>query len=132
MFKWFKKKPQPKQEQLAGFLNGHQFIIFTVDKDGIINMDFDFDSDERSNEMFSEMFHQIHNGDLIDSSISFIEERLEEKGRNSDFLQFEENIKILDTIKNHPITEILSSVQGDEVVVKPTDIARTVLKGQGG
>ena len=95
-------------------------------------MDFDFDSDERSNEMFSEMSHQIHNGDLIDSSISFIEERLEEKGRNSDFLQFEENIKILDTIKNHPITEILSSVQGDEVVVKPTDIARTVLKGQGG
>ena len=132
MFKWFKKKPQPKQERLESFLNGHQFVIFTVDKDGIINMDFDFDSDERSNEMFSEMFHQIHNGDLIDSSISFIEERLEEKGRNSDFLQFEENIKILDTIKNHPITEILSSVQGDEVVVKPTDIARTVLKGQGG
>jgi hypothetical protein len=132
MFKWFKKKPQPKQERLESFLNGHQFVIFTVDKDGTINMDFDFDSDERSNEMFSEMFHQIHNGDLIDSSISFIEERLEEKGRNSDFLQFEENIKILDTIKNHPITEILSSVQGDEVVVKPTDIAKTVLKGQGG
>ena len=130
MFKWFKKKPN--QERLAGFLDGHQFIIFTVDKDGTINMDFDFDSDERSNEMFSEMFHQIHNGDLIDSSISFIEERLEEKGRNSDFLQFEEHIKILNTIKNHPITEILSSIQGDEVVVKPTDIAKTVLKGQGG
>jgi hypothetical protein len=132
MFKWFKKKPRPKQEQAEGFLAGHQFIIFTVDKDGAINMDFDFDSDAVSNEMFSEMFHQIHNGDLLDSAVSFVKEKLEEKGRSSDLSDFEENITILNTIKNHPITEILSSVQGDEVVVKPTDIAKTVLKGQGG
>tara|TARA_R100001377_G_C3194677_1_gene112167 strand:+ start:651 stop:1043 length:393 start_codon:yes stop_codon:yes gene_type:complete len=129
MFKWFKKKS--KQQEAETLLNGHQFIIFTVDKDGVINMDFDFDSDEVSNEMFSEMFHQIHNGDLIETSVSFIEERLEEKGRSSDYSNFEENIRILNTIKNDPLTEILSSVQSDEVVVKPTDIAKTVLKGQG-
>ena len=131
MFKWFKKKHQSKEKQVEGFLAGHQFIIFTVDKDGVINMDFDLDSDEVSNEMFSEMFHQIHNGDLIETSVSFMKERLEEKSRGSDYSNFEENIRILNTIKNDPLTEILSSVQGDEVVVKPTDIAKTVLKGQG-
>ena len=60
-----------------------------------------------------------------------MKERLEEKSRGSDYSNFEENIRILNTIKNDPLTEILSSVQGDEVVVKPTDIAKTVLKGQG-
>ena len=108
-----------------------------MDDEGIISLDFGFDTDSaKSNELFSEMFHQLNSGQLMETGISFISNALEkiESKASEDFI---ENIEILEQLKDNiflnAITrtpEINLPSSKEEVVVKPTDIASTILKDE--
>jgi|TARA_B100000287_G_scaffold388223_1_gene397369 ArsR family metal-binding transcriptional regulator len=129
------KKEKPEEKSLLENTNG--YLLFTVDDEGIISLDFGFDTDSaKSNELFSEMFHQLNSGQLMKTGISFISNTLEkiESKASEDFI---ENIEILEQLKDNiflnAITrtpEINLPSSKEEVVVKPTDIASTILKDE--
>ena len=105
------------------------WIIYTVDDDGLINMDFDFNNDYKSNENFSELFHQLNKGDLLENGLSFIKKTLELQGRESDLKDFNENTEILNKVRGNIFLDLLTQGE-EEVVVKPTDIAKNILKDE--
>jgi len=113
------------------------FLLYSVDEDGIIDLDFKFDVDSlQSNELFSEMFHQLNNGQLLETSITFIYKTLKQIDSNA-ANEFSESIEILDKISNNIILnniartpEVNLSHINDDVVVKPSDIAKSVLGGE--
>jgi hypothetical protein len=113
------------------------FLLYSVDEDGIIDLDFKFDVDSlSSNELFSEMFHQLNNGHLLETSITFIYKTLKQIDSNA-AKEFSESIEILDKISNNIILnsiakapEVNLSHINDDVVVKPSDIAKSVLGGE--
>lgn len=139
MFKWFNKTSKKAKEAIKeslpvneGLQDQSGWIVFAVDDDGTINMDFDFVTGKESNEMFSEMFDQINNGDLLKTSTNFIRESLKQRERMSDLEEFDENTEVLKKMRNSIFSDLLSkrSEKGEEVVVKPTDIAKLILKDQ--
>lgn len=127
-----KEKDEPKRpiEDATGYL------LFTVDNEGIIGLDFGFNkSSTESNELFSEMFHQLNTGQLMETGATFIEESLKEVDPKI-AEDFTENIQILEKLKDNiflnAVTrtpEISSGNPKEEVVVKPSDIAKSVLGG---
>ena len=129
------KKEKPEEKSLLENTNG--YLLFTVDDEGIISLDFGFDTDSaKSNELFSEMFHQLNSGQLMETGTSFITDTLEkiEPKAAEDFI---ENIEILEQLKDNvfinAITrtpEISPPTFKEEVVVKPTDIASILLKDE--
>ena len=132
--KWFSRTPkETKETKEAILLNSLQdqlgWIIFSVDNDGTINMDFDFGTDKRSNENFSELFDQINNGDLLKTSIAFIQSSLKQQERMSDLEEFNENTEVLKKMRNDILSDLLTQ-ENEEVVVKPTDIAKLILKDE--
>ena len=132
--KWFSRTPkETKETKEAILLNSLQdqlgWIIFSVDNDGTINMDFDFGTDKRSNENFSELFDQINNGDLLKTSVAFIQSSLKQQERMSDLEEFNENTEVLKKMRNDILSDLLTQ-ENEEVVVKPTDIAKLILKDE--
>ena len=132
MSKFKKEKPEAKRpiEDATGYL------LFSVDKEGVIGLDFGFDMEStESNELFSEMFHQVNSGQLMETGTTFIEDSLKELDLKvaEDFI---ENVEILEKLKDNiflnAITkapEISSANPKEEVVVKPSDRAKSVLGG---
>lgn len=130
--KWFSKTEEVEieEEVQSSSLEGQAgWIVYSVDKDGMINMDFDFKSDKLSNEHFSELFHQINKGDLLKNALAFIEQTLEDSDRILELEDFNDNIEILDKLRNNIFLDLLTQEE-EEVVVKPTDIARNILKDE--
>lgn len=130
--KWLGKKEEKIEEKETSFKSLEDqsgWIVYSVDQDGIINMDFDFKSDKLSNEHFSELFHQINNGDLLENAISFIKQSLEDDDRSSDFEEFNDNIDILNKLRGNLLLDLLTQNK-EKVVVKPTDIASIILKDE--
>lgn len=133
--KWFSKaekeiEVEEKETPFKSLEDQSGWIVYSVDQDGIINMDFDFKSDKLSNEHFSELFHQINNGDLLENAISFIKQSLEDDDRSSDFEEFNENIDILNKLRGNILLDLLTQNEEEKVVVKPTDIAKIILKDE--
>lgn len=133
--KWFSKaekeiEAEEKETPFKPLEDQSGWIVYSVDQDGIINMDFDFKSDKLSNEHFSELFHQINNGDLLENAISFIKQSLEDDDRSSDFEEFNENIDILNKLRGNILLDLLTQNEEEKVVVKPTDIAKIILKDE--
>jgi len=130
--KWFNKRKEVEIEeeiQSSSLEDQAGWIVYSVDEDGMINMDFDFKSDKLSNEHFSEMFHQINKGDLLKNALAFIEQTLEDSDRILELEDFNDNIEILDKLRNNIFLDLLTQEE-EEVVVKPTDIARNILKDE--
>ena len=130
------KLKKEKTEDKRPIEDASGYLLFTVDKEGIIGLDFGFDTEStESNELFSEMFHQLNSGQLMETGTTFITDSLEDVDPKiaEDFI---ENIEILEKLKNNvflnAITrtpEISSANPKEEVVVKPSDIAKSVLGG---
>ena len=132
--KWFSKaekeiEVEEKESPFKSLENQSGWIVYSVDQEGIINMDFDFKSDKLSNEHFSELFHQINKGDLLENGLAFIRQSLEEDDRSSDFEEFNENTDILNKLRGNIFLDLLTQNK-EKVVVKPTDIANTILKDE--
>jgi hypothetical protein len=126
MLKWIKKallRRRIKKETVA-----HIKYIFGVD--GFVYIDFGWSNskDRLANEAFSELFFKVHNGYLLENSIDFIKEECLERGDEKEFATFVKNLIQLQeeglgsTIEINPKKE-------DKVVVKPTDIGESVLRG---
>ena len=135
--KLLSKLKKEKTEEKIPLEDTSGYLLFTVDDEGIIGLDFGFDTESaKSNELFSEMFHQLNSGQLMETGTSFITDTLEkiEPKAAEDFI---ENVEILEQLKDNvfinAITrtpEISQPTFKEEVVVKPTDIASILLKDE--
>ena len=135
--KLLSKLKKEKTEEKIPLEDTSGYLLFTVDDEGIIGLDFGFDTESaKSNELFSEMFHQLNSGQLMKTGTSFITDTLEriEPKAAEDFI---ENVEILEQLKDNvflnAITrtpEISPPTFKEEVVVKPTDIASILLKDE--
>jgi hypothetical protein len=144
MFKWLKKKfSRKKSPSIEDELKGKAVasMRYVLDKDGIIYLDFFWDNDiiPTANEAFTVLFSQINSGDLLEESLKFIEETLRENGEDGEFNKFFASFVELQREKIQPFLEsfniktgedvVKPTDDGDEVVVKPTDIASHVFRG---
>ena len=109
---------------------------YVVDIDGTIYLDFYWDSESESNpeanETFSELFYKINSGELLSESIAFIGKTLKEDGQSEEFERFYQNSVELQRLYALPILAslgIFPEKDDSEVVVKPTDIAQLLFKG---
>ena len=135
--KLLSKLKKEKTEEKIPLEDTSGYLLFTVDDEGIIGLDFGFDTESaKSNELFSEMFHQLNSGQLMETGTGFITDTLEkiEPKAAEDFI---ENVEILEQLKDNvfinAITrtpEISPPTFKEEVVVKPTDIASILLKDE--
>ena len=135
--KLLSKLKKEKTEEKITLEDTSGYLLFTVDDEGIISLDFGFDTESaKSNELFSEMFHQLNSGQLMETGTSFITDTLErtESKAAEDFI---ENVEILEQLKDNvflnAITrtpEISPPTFKEEVVVKPTDIASIIFKDE--
>ena len=134
MLKWFKKKPKKeKTSKIEEELKGKAVVSmrYVVDQEGTVYLDFFWDNDafDDANESFSILFSQINSGDLLEDSVKFIGETLTEDGNEEEFTKFFSNLMEIQQAK---IIETLSTVvekTEEEVVVKPTDLATHVFRG---
>ena len=97
--KLLSKLKKEKTEEKIPLEDTSGYLLFTVDDEGIIGLDFGFDTESaKSNELFSEMFHQLNTGQLMETGISFITDTLEriEPKAAEDFI---ENVEILEQLK---------------------------------
>mgnify|MGYP003628848531 CR=1 FL=1 len=138
MLKWFKNrfKKKEKKSSIETELKGKAVasMRYVTDIEGVVYLDFMWDRDVSSNasEAFSVLFSQINGGDLLEESIKFIGETLIEKGEEEEFTQFFSNVMEIQQAKIEPLLDTLNTngeKSGDEVVVKPTDIASHVFRG---
>ena len=135
--KLLSKLKKEKTEEKIPLEDTSGYLLFTVDDEGIIGLDFGFDTESaKSNDLFYEMLHQLNSGQLMETGTSFITDTLEkiEPKAAEDFI---ENIEILEQLKDNvfinAITrtpEISPPTFKEEVVVKPTDIASILLKDE--
>ena len=59
--KLLSKLRKEKTEEKIPLEDTSGYLLFTVDDEGIIGLDFGFDTESaKSNELFSEMFHQLN------------------------------------------------------------------------
>ena len=127
MFKWIKKalfKRKVKKNTVA-----HINYIFGTD--GFVYIDFGWngDKDRMANEAFSELFFQVHNGQLLDNSIDFIKEECLGRGDKEEFTIFVRNLIALQEESLSSTAKMDLEEENDKVVVKPTDIGESVLRG---
>jgi hypothetical protein len=138
MFKKLLSKLKKEKTEEKNFLeNTNGYLLFTVDDEGIISLDFGFDTESvKSNELFSEMFHQLNSGQLMKTGTRFIADTLE-KTEPKALEDFTENIEILEQLKDNMFLNAITRTPEinpyspkEEVVVKPTDIASIILKDE--
>ena len=135
--KLLSKLKKEKTEEKIPLEDTSGYLLFTVDDEGIIGLDFGFDTESaKSNELFSEMFHQLNSGQLMETGTSFITDTLEriEPKAAEDFI---ENVEILEQLKDNVFINAITRTPEisppsfkEEVVVKPTDIASIILKDE--
>ena len=135
--KLLSKLKKEKTEEKIPLEDTSGYLLFTVDDEGIIGLDFGFDTESaKSNELFSEMFHQLNSGQLMETGTSFITDTLEkiEPKAAEDFI---ENVEILEQLKDNVFINAITRTPEisppsfkEEVVVKPTDIASILLKDE--
>ena len=138
MFGWFKKKKEsrfgPEQisdEDIEGLVAAS--IKYVVGIDGTVYVQFFWDSDTRddASEAFSTLFSQINSGDLLESTIGFIEETLRDEGQEDEFARFFTSFLENQQARIAPLLSSLGMDQNseDQVVVKPTDIVQGGFRG---
>lgn len=126
MFKWIKKsllRRRVKKETTA-------YIKYIVGVDGFVYIDFGWGNgkDRLANESFSELFFKVHNGHLLENSLDFIKEECLGRGNEKEFATFLTNLIRIQE-ENLGITKEINPKKEDKVVVKPTDIGDSVLRG---
>ena len=145
MFNWIRKKPkkddEPKKvrfgpEEIADEdLEGLRVasLKYVVGIDGQVYIEFFWDEDvsEDANSAFSELFSKVNSGDLLESSVQFIEKTLEEAGQEDEFAKFFTSILEKQKERIQPFLESMgiSEKSDNEVIVKPTDVSRMTFRG---
>tara|TARA_R100001244_G_scaffold64447_1_gene53345 strand:+ start:524 stop:949 length:426 start_codon:yes stop_codon:yes gene_type:complete len=138
MLKWFRNRFKKKEKKSAIETGLKDKTVasmrYLVDEEGTVYIDFFWDNNlyPNANEAFSVLFSQINAGDLLEESVKFIGDTLTEKGEEEEFTQFFSNLMEIQHSKIKPLLDMLntnSEKAEDKVVVKPTDIASHVFRG---
>ncbi|MAH50806.1 hypothetical protein CMI37_33620 [Candidatus Pacearchaeota archaeon] len=130
MFKWVKKalfKRKVKKNTVA-------YIKYLIGADGFVYIDFGWDDkkDKMANESFAELFFEVHSGQLLDNSVDFIREECLKRGDKEEFSRFIKNLIVFQQENLQPMMEAMGislEEEEDKVVVKPTDIGESVIRG---
>ena len=130
MFKWVKKalfKRKVKKNTVA-------YIKYLIGTDGFVYIDFEWDDkkDKMANESFAELFFEVHSGQLLDNSVDFIREECLKRGDKEEFSRFIKNLIVFQQENLQPMMEAMGislEEEEDKVVVKPTDIGESVIRG---
>jgi len=130
MFKWVKKalfKRKVKKNTVA-------YIKYLIGTDGFVYIDFGWDDkkDNMANESFTELFFKVQSGQLLDNSVDFIREECFKNGNKEEFSRFIKNLIVFQQENLEPMLEAMGinlEEEEDKVVVKPTDIGESVIRG---
>tara|TARA_Y100000004_G_C8957348_1_gene431479 strand:+ start:2830 stop:3249 length:420 start_codon:yes stop_codon:yes gene_type:complete len=135
MFKFIKKiKRLLKRSKLEDSCPA--FLKYFVDQDLNIYLEFKWDNSvqEDATKLFSQLLHNSSSGQLIEDVLDFIESECEKSGKEEEFESFMKHLMLdrFSTLENFKdmmaeAKEIEDEFK-EEVVVKPTDVARSVVR----
>tara|TARA_A100001201_G_scaffold143759_1_gene147308 strand:+ start:5289 stop:5708 length:420 start_codon:yes stop_codon:yes gene_type:complete len=135
MFKFIKKiKRLLKRSKLEDSCPA--FLKYFVDQDLNVYLEFKWDNSvqEDATKLFSQLLHNSSSGQLIEDVLDFIESECEKSGKEEEFESFMKHLMLdrFSTLENFKdmmaeAKEIEDEFK-EEVVVKPTDVARSVVR----
>tara|TARA_Y100000593_G_scaffold89635_1_gene174284 strand:+ start:3415 stop:3852 length:438 start_codon:yes stop_codon:yes gene_type:complete len=142
MFNWFKKKKKTEEQQkieptdqrteFGGLAVASMRYVVGVDSVIYLEFYWDEDANEDAISIFTDLFSQINNGELLETSVDFIKETLDSEGEGHKFKKFYLPLIELQKSKLQPFMEAFGKQidkAKDEVVVKPTDLTRETFGG---
>ena len=123
-FSFFKKVwPSKKKDE-----DGPSAVLhFEVDKGGVIWVDCAWDDKPGSHISFADLAYKVMYAHLVEETLVFLKNECEREGMDAQFLEVFEHMTALEefyTIQSQLESEPESS--SDEVVVKPTEIAKRI------
>tara|TARA_R100000152_G_C6779741_1_gene211667 strand:+ start:2350 stop:2751 length:402 start_codon:yes stop_codon:yes gene_type:complete len=109
------------------------YLKYYLDDEGNIFVDFKWDNkiDKNADGLFASLLFESSSGKLIEDVLEFIESECEKAGKTKDFEAFGAKLALY---RMGAFVELSEKLQektqflDDEVVVKPTDVATTILK----
>jgi len=135
MFKFIKKiKRLLKRSKLEDSCPA--FLKYFVDQDLNIYVEFKWDNSvqEDATKLFSQLLHNSSSGQLIEDVLDFIESECEKNGKEDQFESFMKHLMLdrFSTMENFKdmmaeAKEIEDEFK-EEVVVKPTDVAKSIVR----
>tara|TARA_R100000152_G_C6781515_1_gene216166 strand:+ start:5396 stop:5815 length:420 start_codon:yes stop_codon:yes gene_type:complete len=135
MFKFIKKiKRLLKRSKLEDSCPA--FLKYFVDQDLNIYVEFKWDNSvqEDATKLFSQLLHNSSSGQLIEDVLDFIESECEKNGKEDQFESFMKHLMLdrFSTMENFKdmmaeAKEIENEFK-EEVVVKPTDVAKSIVR----
>lgn len=135
MFKFIKKiKRLLKRSKLEDSCPA--FLKYFVDQDLNIYVEFKWDNSvqEDATELFAQLLHNSSSGQLIEDVLDFIESECEKNGKEDQFESFMKHLMLdrFSTLENFKdmmaeAKEIEDEFK-EEVVVKPTDVAKSIVR----
>ena len=135
MFKFIKKiKRLLKRSKLEDSCPA--FLKYFVDQDLNIYVEFKWDNSvqEDATKLFSQLLHNSSSGQLIEDVLDFIESECEKNGKEDQFESFMKYLMLdrFSTMENFKdmmaeAKEIENEFK-EEVVVKPTDVAKSIVR----
>ena len=135
MFKFIKKiKRLLKRSKLEDSCPA--FLKYFVDQDLNIYVEFKWDNSvqEDATKLFSQLLHNSSSGQLIEDVLDFIESECEKNGKEDQFESFMKHLMLdrFSTLENFKdmmaeAKEIEDEFK-EEVVVKPTDVAKSIVR----
>lgn len=135
MFKFIKKiKRLLKRSKLEDSCPA--FLKYFVDQDLNIYLEFKWDNSvqEDAIKLFSQLLHNSSSGQLIEDVLDFIESECEKNGKEDQFESFMKHLTLdrFSTMENFKdmmaeAKEIENEFK-EEVVVKPTDVAKSIVR----
>lgn len=135
MFKFIKKiKRLLKRSKLEDSCPA--FLKYFVDQDLNIYVEFKWDNSvqEDATKLFAQLLHNSSSGQLIEDVLDFIESECEKNGKEDQFESFMKHLMLdrFSTLENFKdmmaeAKEIEDEFK-EEVVVKPTDVAKSIVR----
>lgn len=135
MFKFIKKiKRLLKRSKLEDSCPA--FLKYFVDQDLNIYVEFKWDNSvqEDATKLFSQLLHNSSSGQLIEDVLDFIESECEKNGKEDQFESFMKHLMLdrFSTMENFKdmmaeAKEIENEFK-EQVVVKPTDVAKSIVR----
>ena len=116
---WSSKKKEDKKPKPIASLH------FDVDEEGTVWIDCAWDEDPGNHIVFADLAYNVMYSQLVDETLTFLKGECTKEGMEAHFWEIFEHLSTLEKISDIQSSLFtLPEPESDEIVVKPTDIAK--------
>ena len=117
----FKKKEEKKKDNTAA-------LYFEVDDEGTVWVDCSWSEGQGSHLIFADLAYKVMYGHLVEQTLSFLKDECLREDMEAHFWEVFEYMSALEKVDglDLDVDTLEPELEADEVVVKPTEIAKRI------